>query len=73
MKKFTCKELGGVCDEAFEGETAKEVGEKGGAHIMSSTDDAHDAMRKEMASSSEEGKQKWWDWFNGEWDKKEEA
>ena len=28
MKKFTCKELGGVCDEAFKGETSKEVGEK---------------------------------------------
>jgi len=72
MKKFTCKEMGGPCDEAFEGETAKEVGEKGGQHIMSSTDEAHKSMREHMAKTSEEEKQKWWTWFEGEWDKKEE-
>jgi len=70
MKKFTCKELGGVCDEVFEGETHTEVGEKGGAHIMSSTDEAHKSMREHMAKTSEEDKNKWWDWFKGEWDKK---
>jgi len=72
MKKFTCKELGGVCDESFEGETFREVGEKGGVHIMSSTDEEHAPMREQMASSSEEDKQKWWTWFEGEWNKKEE-
>ena len=71
MKKFTCKEMGGPCDEVFEGETSKEVGEKGGQHIMSSTDEAHKTMREQVASSSEEDKKKWWDWFSGEWDKKE--
>jgi len=72
MKKFTCKELGGVCDEVFEGETHTEVGEKGGAHIMGSTDEAHKSMREHMAKTSEEDKNKWWEWFKGEWDKKEE-
>ena len=73
MKTFTCKEMGGPCDEAFEGSAAEEVGNKGGQHIMSSTDDAHKPMREQMAKSSEEDKNKWWTWFNGEWDKKAEA
>jgi hypothetical protein len=73
MKIFTCREMGGPCDEAFEGATAEEVGNKGGKHIMSSTDDAHKPMRDQMATSSEENKNKWWAWFNGEWDKKAEA
>ena len=70
MKKFTCKEMGGVCDEVFEGKTYKEVGEKGGAHIMSSTDEAHKPLRERMVKSSEDDKNKWWDWLKGEWDKK---
>lgn len=73
MKKFTCKEMGGPCDMVFEGETFNEIGEKGGAHIMSSTDDAHKPMREQMTHSSEEDKNKWWDWFKGEWNKKEDA
>ena len=70
MKKFTCKEMGGVCDEVFWGETYKEVGKKGGAHIMGSTDKAHKPLRERMAKSSDKDKNKWWDWFKGEWDKK---
>ncbi len=70
MKKFTCKEMGGPCEEVFEGETFKEVGEKGGQHIMSSTDEAHKSLREQMAQSNEDEKQKWWDWFKEEWEKK---
>ncbi len=70
MKKFTCREMGGSCDESFEGETAKEVGDKGGQHIMSSTDESHKDVREKMAQSSEEDVKKWWDWFAVEWDKK---
>ncbi len=70
MKKFTCREMGGPCDEVFEGATAEEVGNKGGQHIMSSTDEAHRLMREQMAKSNEEEKNKWWRWFKGEWDKK---
>jgi len=73
MKKFTCKEMGGSCEESFEGETFKEVGEKGGMHIMNSTDEDHGEIRKEMANSSEEDVKKWWDWFSMEWDKKDEV
>lgn len=70
MKTFTCKELGGVCDAAFEGETYKEVGEKGGAHIMSSTDGAHKPLREQLAKASDAENEKWWGWFKSEWDKK---
>ncbi len=70
MKKFTCKEMSGPCDEVFEGATAQEVADMGGQHIMSSTDEAHKAMREQMAKSSEEDKNKWLVWFKGEWDKK---
>jgi len=70
MKKFTCREMGGSCDEVFEGETAKEVGEKGGMHIMNSTDEAHKPIRDRMEKSTEEDKQKYWTWFEGEWNKK---
>jgi len=73
MARFTCKELGGVCDEIFEGETHREVGEKGGAHIMSSIDEAHKPVRERMARSSEEDSNKWWKWFKAEWEKKEET
>lgn len=70
MKKFTCKEMSGVCDEVFEGNTYKEVGEKGGAHIMRTVDDAHAKLREQMATSSAEEKNQWWGWFEGEWNKK---
>ncbi len=73
MKKFTCKEMGGPCDEVFSGTTHKEVGDKGGKHIMTSTDEAHKPIREQLAKSSEEEKNKWWTWFKGEWDKKVEA
>ena len=72
MKKFTCKGMGGVCDKMFEGETFKEVGEKGGQHIMNATDEAHKPIQEQMKNSSKEDEQKWWDWFKGEWDKKED-
>ncbi len=45
----------------------------GGKHIMSSTDEAHKPMREQMAKSSEEDKNRWWTWFNGEWEKKAEV
>lgn len=63
MKTFTCRDMGGSCDASFSGESADEVGKKGGEHIMSTTDDAHKAMRDQMAVSSEEDKATWWTKF----------
>ena len=79
MKKFTCREvMGGVngCDEVFEGQTAMDVAQKVSIHIMSSTDEAHKQlqaqMKEQMEKGSQEDKQKWMDWFQGEWDKKKD-
>ena len=77
MKSFTCKEImngEGGCDEDFEGETAKGIAKQSATHFMISTDEAHKPMREMMASSpNEEEQKKWWDWFNSEWDKKQEV
>ncbi|MFH1769648.1 MAG: hypothetical protein ABH833_03205 [Parcubacteria group bacterium] len=73
MKKFTCREMGGPCDEVFEGRSIDEVGNKGGQHIMTSTDELHKPMREQMAKSSREDKNKWWDEFNETWDKKDNS
>ena len=72
MKKFTCSEMGGVCEESFEGETPEEVGNKGGEHIMSSSDEVHAPMRDKMNQSSEDDKKQWWDWFGKLWHGKSE-
>lgn len=72
MKTFTCRELGGPCDEKLTGATYREVGEKGSAHIMSTTDEAHAKLREQLVTSSEAEKEQWWNWFKGEWDKKED-
>ena len=73
MKKFTCKELGGGCEEVFSGTTAEEVVKKGGQHIMTSTDEAHKQVRERMAKNTEEDNKKWKKWFDGEWEKKADA
>ena len=77
MKSFTCKEImngEGGCDEDFKGETAKGIAKQSATHFMNSTDEAHKPMREMMASSPNvEEQKKWWDWFNSEWDKKQEV
>jgi hypothetical protein len=73
MKKFTCKEMGGPCEEVYEEETAIEIAKKSHAHVMATTDEAHKQMREQMTKPSEEEQKTWWDWFSREWDKKAEA
>ncbi len=70
MKKFTCKEMGGPCDKVFEGASMHEVADMGGKHLMGTTDEMHKAMREQMAHSSKEDQEKWFAWFQTEWDKK---
>ncbi len=74
MKKFTCKEImngEGGCDQFFKGETAMDIAKQSSKHFMSSTDEAHKPMRDMMTKCpSKEEEKKWWDWFNGEWEKK---
>ena len=65
--------MGGPCDEVLEGEKAVDIAIKSHTHVMSTTDEAHKQMREKMTNPSEENQKKWWDWFNGEWDKKKEV
>lgn len=77
MKKFTCREMSGEmnvgCDFVLEGEKAMDIAMKSHAHVSATTDEAHKPMREQMTKPNEEGKKKWWAWFNAEWDKKAEA
>jgi hypothetical protein len=77
MKTFTCKEImnnRGGCDMKFTGDTPMDVAGKCSKHVMSSTDEAHktnrEQMNKEMSTGTKEDKEKWFEWFQGEWDKK---
>lgn len=76
MKKFTCREMGGTCDEVIEGETADEIGKKGAEHVekmAAQGDESHKALKEGMDAQGEEGKAKWWDDFRKKFDEKQEA
>lgn len=75
MKQFTCREImnnEGGCDMEFKGEDMMNVAGQCGKHVASSTDEAHKPMRDMMASPNhtKEDREKWFEWFKGEWDKK---
>jgi hypothetical protein len=79
MKKFTCKEImnnEGGCDMEFTGDNALDVAGQCGQHVATSTDELHEPMRDKMANQmahgTEEDKKKWFEWFQGEWNKKAE-
>jgi hypothetical protein len=69
-KTLTCRELGGVCDEAFSGETFEEVVQKGMPHMMS--DEAHTASIMEMEQRTGESKDQWMTRMQQEFDTKPE-
>jgi predicted small metal-binding protein len=56
-KTFTCRELGGVCDERFSGDTFTEIMQKGAQHMMS--DDAHKASIMDMEKRTGENQGQW--------------
>ena len=56
-KTFTCKELGGVCDEEFSGTTLMEIIGQGMPHMM--IDDAHKASVMSMEERTGESKEQW--------------
>jgi len=64
--------MGGVCDEVFEG-TAEEIAEKGKAHVMGATDDAHKELGEKMKTLSEEDHKKWWENFQKQFAAKPDA
>lgn len=56
-KTFTCRELGGVCEERFSGESLAEIMQKAGPHMMS--DDAHKASIMSLSHRTGETQEQW--------------
>jgi predicted small metal-binding protein len=70
MKTFTCRELGGTCDEKFSGETFDEIMEQGSEHMM--TDDAHKTSIMDMEQRTGENTEQWMERMQREFDTKPE-
>ncbi len=76
MKKATCNNLGGACDEVINGETSAEMGENSRNHVMQKIqagDEAHKKAMDEMMALSPEDQQKWYKDFEDSFDSLEEA
>ncbi len=57
MKKLTCRDLGGACDEEITGNSFEEMGNNCKTHVMeklNSGDEAHQAAVEKMKNASEE-------------------
>lgn len=67
-KTLTCRELGGVCDETFSGDSFMEVMQKGAAHMM--FDEAHKESIMGMEQRTGENQQQWMDRMQKEFDAK---
>lgn len=68
IKSFTCKELGGVCDESFSGETLMEIVQQGMPHMMS--DAAHTESIMGMEVRTGENQTQWMERMQREFDAK---
>lgn len=60
--------MGGTCDEAMPGETAKELMDKGHDHVAGCSDDEHKHMMEMMQNMSEDEKKEWEKKFHKTWD-----
>ncbi len=67
-KTFTCRELGGACDEEFSGNTFMEVMQKGMSHMGS--DEEHQKQVMSMAERTGENKEQWMERMQREFDAK---
>jgi len=57
MKKLTCRDLGGPCDEQITGNSFDEVGRKCRTHVMeqmNNGDEAHQVAAAKMQNASSE-------------------
>jgi predicted small metal-binding protein len=70
-KTFTCKELGGTCDEAFSGDSVMEIMQKATPHMMA--DEAHKASIMEMEKRTGENQEQWIERMQKEFDAKPET
>lgn len=60
-KSFACRELMGVCDEKFSGDTFMEVAQKGMQHMQSANDDTHKEQIASFANHTKEDGEKWFE------------
>ncbi len=65
-KTFTCRELGGICEEKFSGNTLMEVVQKGMEHMQS--DNAHMEKIADLSNTSGESKEQWFERMLREFD-----
>jgi predicted small metal-binding protein len=68
MKKFTCRDIGGVCDEEITGSTAEEVARKSYQHIKAAGDEEHRELKRTIDDMSEGEKDKWMEDFQKTFD-----
>lgn len=69
-KTFTCRELGGVCDESFTGDSVAEIVQKAGPHMMA--DESHKESVMGMEARTGENKEQWMERMQREFDAKAE-
>lgn len=71
-KSFTCRELGGICDEKISGDSLMEIMQKGMPHMQS--DEAHKAYIATMSErSGGESREQWMERMQQEFDARSEA
>ena len=69
IKTFTCKELGGTCDQKFSGATLTDIIQQAMHHMMS--DDVHKANIMEMEKRTGENQDEWMARMQREFDNRE--
>ena len=69
-KTFTCKELGGICDQKFSGNSLEEIMEKGMKHMQS--DKAHMDRIMSLSNTTGETKEEWYQRMQKEFDSRPE-
>ena len=69
-KTFTCKELGGICDEKIQGVTFMEIINTGMKHMQS--DSAHEERMMNTPNTTGETKDQWFERMQKEFDGKSE-
>ncbi len=67
-KTFTCKELGGICDEKFSGDAFTEIVQEAMPHMMG--DEAHKASIMDMEKRTGENQAQWMERTQREFDAK---
>lgn len=76
MKKTTCRDLRGACEQEITGETPDEMGENSKKHVMemvASGDEGHKAAIASMQELSEEEQKEWYQGFLNRFDSLPEA